>query len=237
MSQLFLSILALAFVTWGGKYFFMLYYIGKKKEEINKLQARTAVLRMLLKAKLKRKAAQMQEQYKDDKDFLQSITAKLDLLVTFNFMRSSDFEEVLRILTSISEAVDSFTAKKNPTETQTNLNVESDKPTPEFNRWTQLFKYDKGNLYIIKEMVETSLDLRKLVEAFNLEQEKKEHQMLMPDILNIEGFEALREIVHRDQEKLKALKENKKQKKLLNQDPEVDVAETTASVADASKAA
>ena len=274
MSQLFLSILALALVTWAAKSFFILYYNRRKKEEINKLEARTAVLRMLLKAKLKRKGSQMQDQYKEDKDFLLSMAAKLDLLTTFNFVRSSDFEDVLEILTSISEAIDLLTVQKNPnfymaqqaqiqedrekilqdsgfavekidaagevkslSEIQEKQKSELAEQMPEFNRWSQLLKYDKGNLYIIKEIVETSVDLKKRVEAYNLDQEKKENHLSVPDVVTIKGFDGLRGIVLRDQEKSKAAKEAKKQKKLQNQDVDADSAESTASGADESAVA
>ncbi len=250
MSQIFLSILGLALFTWVGKYFFVLYYYRKKKEDINKLEARVAVLRMLLKAKLKRKGSQMQEQYKDEKEFLASIMSKLDLLTTFNFNRSSDYEDVLEVLTSVSEAIDHQTVVKNPaiylaqqqkitqdrenllknagvevsrkdekgdsksadeieSKTKSEVNVQ----VPQYDRWTQLLKYDKGNLYIIKEIIETNNDLKIKVELYNSEQENKELQLRAPEPIELNSFEGLKAIVDRDQEEAKAGKAAKKQKK------------------------
>lgn len=242
MSQIFLSILGLALITWVGKYLFVLYYYRRKKEEINRLEARTAVLRMLLKAKLKRKGSQMQEQYKDDKEFLGSIISKLELLTTFNFHRSSDYDDVLNILTSISEAIDMQTVKENPA-LYTAHHVHAAKAREdvlkndidqaaanadnshkyndhrgELDRWSQLLKYDKGNLYIVKELVEATEELKVKVELYNLEQENKGLKLQVPSLIVIDSFEGLRALVNRDQEKVKAGKEAKK---LNNQDPEL----------------
>lgn len=240
MSQIFLSILGLALLTWVAKYLFVLYYYRKKKEEINRLEARTAVLRMLLKAKLKRKGSQMQEQYKDDKEFLASITSKLELLTTFNFNRSSDYDDVLNILTSISEAIDMQTVKENPTlytahhthaakaredvlannvdQAAANSNEKYNDHRSQLDRWSQLLKYDKGNLYIVKELVEATDELKIKVELYNVEQENKELKLPIPNLILVDGFEGLRALVNRDQEKIKAGKEARKNN---NQDPEL----------------
>ncbi|MCM2354868.1 MAG: hypothetical protein NDI63_14705 [Pseudobdellovibrio sp.] len=243
MSQIFLSILGLALLTWVGKYLFVLYYYRRKKEEINRLEARTAVLRMLLKAKLKRKGSQMQDQYKDNKEFLALITSKLELLTTFNFNRSSDYDDVLNILTSISEAIDMQTVKDNPAlyttqhahaakaredvlavsvdQAVANASDNSNKYNDhrgELDRWSQLWKYDKGNMYIVKELVETTDELKTKVELYNIEQENKELKLLLPNLIVVDGFEGLRALVNRDQEKIKAGKEAKKQN---SQDPEL----------------
>ncbi len=250
MSQIFLYILGLALFTWVAKYFFVLYYYRKRKEDINKLEARTAVLRMLLKAKLKRKGSQMQDQYKDEKEFMASIISKLDLLTTFNFNRTSDYEDVLEILGSISEAIDMHTVQKNPAlyvaqqekivqdreklfqtsgvevakkdengDAKSADEIESKKKSvvnlqvPQYERWSQLLKYDKGNLYIIKEIIETTEDLKTKVDSYNIEQNEKELQLRVPELIEIDSFEGLRSIVDRDQEQAKAGKAAKKQNK------------------------
>lgn len=255
MSQIFILILGLALFTWVAKYFFILYYYRKKKADINKLEARVAVLRMLLKAKLKRKGSQMQDQYKDEKEFIGTIMSKLDLLTTFSFNRSSDYEDVIGILGSVSEAIDHHTVIKNPaiylaqqakiaqdrenllknagvelarrddkgefksaveieSKTKSEVNVQ----VPQFDRWTQLLKYDKGNLYIIKEIVETTAELKTKVELYNSEQDNKELQMRAPELIEIDSFEGLKAIVDRDQEEMKAGKAVNKSKKQKHDD-------------------
>lgn len=238
MSQIFLSILALALFTWVGKYLFVLYYYRKKKQDINKLEARTAVLRMLLKAKLKRKGSQMQDQYKDEKEFLTSIISKLDLLTTFNFNRSSDYQDMLDILGSISEALDLHTVKKNPSiymaqqqhiaQERENLSKSSGVEVarkdakgqiPQYDRWSQLLKYDKGNLFIVKEIVEATADLKIKIDMYNEDQhDNKELFLRAPELIEIDGFEGLRSLVDADIEKAKAGKAAKKQNRLEDPD-------------------
>ncbi|AZZ35782.1 hypothetical protein CIK05_02850 [Bdellovibrio sp. qaytius] len=250
MSQIFLSILGLALFTWVAKYFFVLYYYRKKKEDINRLEARVAVLRMLLKAKLKRKGSQMQDQYKDEKEFMALVISKLDLLTTFNFNRTSDYEDVLDILTAVSEAIDLHTVQKNPAlymaqqekiaQDRENLLIQSGEQVskvdekgdsksadeidskkrsivnvqiPKYDRWTQLLKYDKGNLYIVKEIVETTDDLKTKIDLYNSEQDNKELLLRAPEPIEIDSFEGLKAIVDRDLEQSKAGKAAKKQKK------------------------
>lgn len=250
MSQVFLSILGLALFTWVAKYFFVLYYYRKRKEEINKLEARVAVLRMLLKAKLKRKGSQMQDQYKDEKEFMASIVSKLDLLTTFNFNRTTDYEDVIEILNSVSEALDVHTVQKNPTlymaqqqkialdrenllksagvevarkdangdsksadEIESKTKSEVNAQVPQYDRWTQLLKYDKGNLYIIKEIIESTNDLKIKIDLYNSEQDNKELLIRAPETIELDGFEGLKAIVDRDLENAKAGKAAKKNKK------------------------
>ena len=250
MSQIFLTILGLALFTWVAKYFFVLYHYRRKKENINKLEARVAVLRMLLKAKLKRKGSQMQEQYKDEKEFLGSVISKLELLGTFSFNRSSDYTEAISLLTTISEATDMHTVQKTPAfymahqqklakdkesllkisgvEVEEKDEQGNQKPPdeiaskqkaalnaqfPEYDRWAQLLKYDKGNLYIIKEIIETTEELKEKIDLYNIEQDNKELQIRPPELISIDGFEGLRTIVDLDQKKSKLNKEENKAKR------------------------
>lgn len=275
MSQIFISILGLALFTWVAKYFFVLYYYRRKKEDINRLEARTAVLRMLLKAKLKRKGSQIQDQYKEDKEFLGSVMSKLDLLTTFNFNRTSDYNEVIDILRSISEAIDMLTVKKNPAiymaqqekvtkdresllkmsgvvvakkdeqgqqktpdEIESKTKAALNSHVPQYDRWSQLLKYDKGNLYIIKEIVETTEDLKKKVDDYNFEQDNKELHLRSPELIEIDGFEGLKAIVDLDLETSKASKEARKNRKLkAHQDMDAEFAEISASQNNNSKPA
>lgn len=255
MSQVFLSILGLALFTWVAKYFFVLYYYRKKKQDINKLESRVAVLRMLLKAKLKRKGSQMQDQYKNDKEFMASMMSKLELVTTFNFNRSSDYEDVLDILGSISDAIDLHTVQKNPTlyftqeqkialdrenllksagvvvsrknekgdsksaeEIESKTKSEVNVQVPDYDRWAQLLKYDKGNIYIIKEIIETTNELKTKIELYNSEQENKELHLNPPELIEVNNFEGLRAIVNRDLEQNKTDKAAKKQKRQKQDD-------------------
>lgn len=254
MSRIFLSILGLALFTWVAKYYFVLYYYRKKRQEINKLEARAAVLRMLLKAKLKRKGSQIQDQYKDDKEFISLVMPKLDLLTTFNFNRASDYGDILEILTSLSEQIDMKTAQSNPgaylaqqqkiaqaregllkkssagtdkkepsgersvqlAETEKSKVLAINAHVPQFERWAQLLKYDKGNLYIIKEIVEVTEELKKKIDDYNIEQDNKELVLRAPDLVEVDGFEGLRNIVNMDQQSAKANKEAKKDKDVFD---------------------
>lgn len=221
-----------------------MWYYRKQKEIINKLEARVAVLRMLLRAKLKRKGSQIQDQYKEEREFLDSVMSKLELLGTYSLSRSSDYADVLGLLTSISEAIDMHTVQKTPAfymahqeslakqkESLLKISgVESDKDgkdknistsgekqdvnaLPEFDRWAQLLKYDKGNLYIIKEIIETTKDLKNRIEIYNAEQVNKELLIRVPELIYLDGFEGLQKIVDLDLKKTKLGKADKKSKR------------------------
>lgn len=198
--ELFISVLALVLTFWAIKHFYFLWYYGKKKEQINRLEARVAVLRMLLKTKLKRKGSALQDQYKDDKAFLDKIQSKLELLVTYNFQRNSDYSEVIEILSSISEMIDQQIHIKTP-EIGKAATVQSEKlikdfsHLPQASKWIQLLKYDKGNLFIIKEIVETVFKLKNKIEDYNRERQNREYKLRSVELIEIAAFDDLKVIV------------------------------------------
>lgn len=248
ISQYFATLLSLIMFLWVSKYFYVLWYYRKQKENINKMEARIAVLRMLLKTKLKRKGSQMMDQYKNDKEFLGRIASKLEMLVTYNLSRPSDYGDLIDILVSIAEQVDEYEMKKSPTVHMTKLKNmgeqgdalmrlsvdsadgikkaqalgdSSNKSTTEipkfdahFDKWLNLFKYDKGNLYIIKEIVESNQHLIERIDVYNTEQENKELHIKKPQEIHLHGFENLKKIVDLDQQKTRLLKEEKNKTKI-----------------------
>ncbi len=248
VSQYFAILLSLIMFLWVSKYFYVLWYYRKQKENINKMEARIAVLRMLLKTKLKRKGSQMMDLYKNDKEFLVRISSKLEMLVTYNLSRPSDYGDLVDILVSISEQVDEYEMKKTPTVYLTKvknmgeqrdalmrLSVDSaddikkvqstsdssNKSVAEipkfdahFDKWLNLFKYDKGNLYIIKEIVESNQHLIERIDIYNSEQENKELHIKKPQEIHLHGFENLKKIVDLDQQKSRLLKEENNKAKI-----------------------
>ena len=228
---------------WVSKYFFILWYYRRQKEMNNKMEARIAVLRMLLKTKLKRKGSQMMDQYKNDKEFLTRISSKLEMLVTYNLSRPSDYGDLVDILVSIVEQVDEYEMKKAPTVYLTmikNMNEQRDalmrlsvesaddikkvqapgdssnksvteipKFEAHFDKWLNLLKYDKGNMYIIKEIVESNQHLIERIDIYNSEQENKELHIKKPQEIHLHGFENLKKIVDLDHQKARLLKEEK----------------------------
>lgn len=271
ISQYFSILLSLIMFLWVAKYFYVLWYYRRQKESIHKAEARIAVLRMLLKTKLKRKGSQMMEQYKNDKELLGRIVSKLEMLVTYNLSRPSDYGDLVDILVSIAEQVDDHEMKKAPTvhlamakrmneqrEALMRLSVESaddlkrpkvksdvgagfakdttkdadngsgqgvqvdptkamteiPKFDPHFDKWLNLFKYDKGNMYIIKEIVESNINLIERIDIYNSEQENKELHIKKPVEIHLHGFEYLKTIVDLDLQKSRLLKEEKNKAKI-----------------------
>lgn len=267
ISQYFSILLSLIMFLWVAKYFYVLWYYRKQKESIHKMEARIAVLKMLLKTKLKRKGSQMMDQYKNDKEFLGRIVSKLEMLLTYNLSRPSDYGDLVDILVSIAEQVDDYEMKKTPTvhltmvkrmneqrEALMRLSVESadDLKQPltkseygagaakdshrgsgqgvqadpakagteipqfeaHFDKWLNLFKYDKGNMYIIKEIVESNLNLIERIDIYNSEQENKELHIKKPAEIHLHGFENLKKIVDLDLQKSRLLKEEKNKTKI-----------------------
>ncbi len=255
ISQYFSILLSLIMFLWVSKYFYVLWYYRRQKENIHKMEARIAVLRMLLKTKLKRKGSRMMDQYKNDKEFLTRVVTKLEMLVTYNLSRPSDYEDLIDILVSIAEQVDDYEMKKSPTvyltmvkhmnerrddlmrlsvesadefkrpqyknktdaiaeEAQAKVVNEAPKFDPHFDKWLNLLKYDKGNMYIIKEIIESNLYLIQRIDLYNSEQENKELHIKKPVEIHLNGFEYLKKIVDLDLQKSRLLKEQKNKAKI-----------------------
>ncbi len=255
ISQYFSILLSLIMFLWVAKYFYVLWYYRRQKENINKMEARIAVLRMLLKTKLKRKGSQMMDQYKNDKEFLARISSKVEILSTYGLSRPSDYGDLVDILASIAEHVDDYEMKKSPTvylafvkhmneqrESLMRLSADSaddfkeatekkaaksdsapertrqvevvPKFDPHFDKWINLLKYDKGNMYIIKEIVESNQHLIERIDVYNSEQENKELHIKKPVEIHLHGFEYLKKIVDLDLQKSRLLKEQKNKAKI-----------------------
>jgi len=208
MMEIFISVLALVLTMWAAKYFYILWYYGRKKEQINKLEARIAVLRMLLKSKLKRKGSLLQEQYKEDKSFLDKIQPKLEMITTYSFQRNADYVEIISLLYAISEMIDLQIKTKTP-EIFKIQNEKSEILKSEFShfadcqKWVQLLKYYKGNLYIVKELLETNLKLKEKVDLYNKEREDIKLKLRPVDEINLPGYGELKVIVDADQSRSK----------------------------------
>jgi len=196
--------LSIVLLMWAAKHFYLLWYYGRKKEQINKLEARVAVLRMLLKSKLKRKGSLLQEQYKEDKQFLEQIFPKLELIGTYSFQRNTDYSEVISLLHALSEMIDHQIKTKTPEM----FKIQNEKSEqlklifshlPDHQKWIQLLKYDKGNLYIIKELVETQSLMKEKIDLYNLEQVNKDKKLRPVDVIDLSGYQELKVIVDADQ--------------------------------------
>ena len=66
-----------------------------------------------------------------------------------------------------------------------------------------MLKYDKGNLYIIKEVVETVAKLKDKIEDYNRERSEKEHKLRPVEVIDLPGFEDLKTIVDSEFQKNK----------------------------------
>jgi hypothetical protein len=114
----------------------------------------------------------------------------------------------------VEDATDSESAEKDHS-----TSSESSKPVSNYesnnktgaSRWGRLLWQDKGNIYIIKEIVEVTEELKKKIDLYNSEQRNKELQLRPPELIVIEGFDELRAIVDRERESSKKSKvDNKK---------------------------
>ena len=84
----------------------------------------------------------------------------------------------------------------------------------QYDKWLNLLKYDKGNMYIIKEIVESNQHLIERIDIYNSEQENKELHIKKPVEIHLHGFEHLKKIVDLDLQKTRLLKEEKNKAKI-----------------------
>lgn len=203
------QVLLLAFLgglsLWGLKYFVSLLVFSRKKETINKLNARVSILKLHLKGKIKNKSNKIETVLKKNSVLLSFVRPKIEIICGLEFSRASDYQTLMSNLHQISEEIIGHIKlknKNNPHVLEYSDDLSDETVLSETEKITEkcrkLVKYDKAHMIIIIELVDATDELIEKIEDFNLLVAYEKNQKKIEDIpqkIEIENYDELSAIV------------------------------------------
>lgn len=203
--QLLLYALLLGLAFWGFKSAISYYLFARRRENINKLNARISVLKMHLRGKIKRKCSRIEEVLKKDDGAFSNLQPKLSLVCNLEFSSPGDYQQLITNLYLITEEIIAHIHLKMKKDRHIDLekiveNVKNNDSSEEENiedQCRKLIKYDKAHMIIVVEIIETTEELYGKISEFNemAEFEKNQKTIHPPEKIQIENFELLRKLV------------------------------------------
>ena len=207
LGEILVYSLLLGLFFWGMKSAVSFYVFARRKEEINKLNARISILKMHLKGKIKRKTNKIEKVLKKSPEVLTQLGPKLNTICTLEFSTPADYQTLISSLTMITQdIIDHIKLKhKTPgrlqeaTGPETNTVTLSDADLVN-EIYKKLIKYDKAHMLIIIEIIQSTDQLRAKISEFNelADYEKSRKKILiMTEKIEIENYELLSEMVEK----------------------------------------
>lgn len=207
VGQLLLYSLLLGLFFWGLKSTVSFYVFSRRKEKINKLNARVSVLKMHLKGKIKRKCSRIEEVLRKDSGAMANLAPKINLICALEFSTPADYQSLVSGLHIITEEIIAHIHIKLQKNKEVALpekstdDITSDASLSEAEKATdkckKLIKYDKAHMIIIVDIIHATEELIENITQFNelasYEKDKKKI-MSVPQKIEIENYEMLREM-------------------------------------------
>lgn len=204
ISQVLLYSFAIGFSFWLMRYAIAHYVFSRRKEEINHLDARISVLKMHLRGKIKRKCNKIESVLKKEPDTYAFLAPKLTKISEMNFSTNDQYQSLINTLYEITQKIDEHIKFKHK-----NLmrdHIEKPKASAEVlsqDEETQvkcekLVRYDKANMLIITELVQTTNEIRHKIEEYNAlaEYEKGQKKIThIPEKIEIENYDLINNLV------------------------------------------
>ncbi|MBC7420056.1 MAG: hypothetical protein H7328_04945 [Bdellovibrio sp.] len=185
-----------ALVFWLVRMLFLYYQNIRQVEAIHKYEAKTAVLRMLLKAKLKKHGNTIARHFKGDKIFLNLIKPKIEEISHYDFANQNEYEKVMNSLIALYDVIDVELQKRSPTlfnnnEQDTKASSEQKEKT-----WYRLAKYGKSQVVLIRDLVDATAELKDLIDTYNIERQSRfQNKFKAPEPITITNFDSLNTIL------------------------------------------
>ncbi|MEQ1722178.1 MAG: hypothetical protein ABL930_03320 [Pseudobdellovibrio sp.] len=203
ISQVLLYGFAIGFSFWLMRYAIAAYVFSRRKEEINKLNARLSVLKMHLRGKIKRKCNKIESVLKKDAETFAALTPNLNKIISLTFNTPAEYQVLVTNLHEITVKINEYINFKHRNLMRDNLEKPESKQalTQEEEaqeKCAQLVKYDKAHMIIIVEVVQTTNELRSKIHEYNeLTEFEKGHKKISftPEPVEIEHFELINSLV------------------------------------------
>jgi hypothetical protein len=204
LSQILILSFTIGLSFWALKYVVSFYVFSRKKEQINKLNARISILKLHLKGKVKKKVHKIEDALRKDGDILTLARPQLNKLMGIEFDHAADYQEFIAALFEVTVIISEHVRSKHKnllrTEILLDLQPERVRNDDEeiLSKCTKLVKYDKAHMTIIVEIIQATNELIIRIEEFNMLTDFEHGQKkitLIPDKIEIEHFDIIHGLV------------------------------------------
>lgn len=180
-----------------------MYVFSKKKEEINKLDARISVLKMHLKGKIKIKYNKIEKLSKKDQEMVLAVKPNLNTIVELVFNNPADYQTLLHNLVEITNKVSEYVKFKHKHLTKADQSTNEpaavlSESEQKIENCKKLIKYDKGHVTVVHEIINTTNELRIKIEEYNYLAEYENSQKKIdhiPPAIEIENYDIIHDLI------------------------------------------
>ncbi|MEK6628122.1 MAG: hypothetical protein AABY53_05810 [Bdellovibrionota bacterium] len=208
VGQVILYSVLIGLGLWGIKHGVSLYIFSRKKETINKLNARISILKLHLKGKIKRKCNKIADVFnKEDPETLRMLQPKLNTIGALSFNSAADYQNLIKELSAITQDISGYIKIKHKVllkqqEAQAKAEEEVKEPPTEEEKIAEsckkLVKYDKAHMLIVVEVIQATTQLIEKITEYNafVEYEKNQKKITeIPEKIEIENYEVIAALV------------------------------------------
>ncbi len=191
IAYIFGYLAALGLLFWIAITLFQASKDSRRVGKIRQAEAKIAVLRMLLKAKVKKHIGLIETQSKSDKVFLSLIETKTQEICSYDFTSTGEYELMLQGLDRLYELIEVEMQKKSPTRMKMNEDKVAAYSSHKGKTWFRVIKYGKSIALIVQDIVEASNEVRLLIENFiSSGGNNKKNKFSIPEVIKITEYES-----------------------------------------------
>ena len=207
LTQIFGGLGFSAVFLWAARFLYLYLQNIKQVERIRGFEANIAVLRMLLKSKIKKQINSIEGQFQSDQVFLAIIRPHFETVCKIDFSYHQDYQRLIKTFCLAFQVIDTEMKKRVPS-----LFKDEDRNAAmlsESERQVRLFaKYAGSLVNLMRDTVTTTVDLKMSIDNYK-ETSSFKSNFHAPKLITIENFEKLCELANQQQtvaelEKLKA---------------------------------
>ncbi|MBC7742276.1 MAG: hypothetical protein H7061_08765 [Bdellovibrionaceae bacterium] len=188
ISQVLGVLALLGSIFWGIRYGYIYLRHKKHVEKIRQIEANIAVLRTLLKAKIKKQVNSIESQFQGDQPFLALVRPQFEQACKIEFSHPGDYQRLVNTLSAAYFTIDNEMQKRVPSLFKNEPKIVSGN---ENEIQSAMFpKYGSSLVALIQDIELTTTKLKSAIDNF-YETTGLQSKLKAPELISIEDFETI----------------------------------------------
>ncbi len=208
ISQILGGVAGAIIIFWASFYFYKMYVNKKLMNEIKRQQSRVSVLKLMLRARLRKNSNSMINIFKGEKILLETFQEKYGALAGLDLGSADHYQKIILTLNEIANECDRFFEKKfnyaaNELALQNSSKKNSDSKDKRVLEYEHVIKFELPGLLMIREIIICQTSSRQLIERYNVLQDSKREMIKMPIEFKVDDQDVLFDLINRAHEQKK----------------------------------
>ncbi len=209
ISQILAGVAGTIFMFWAARYFYKLWTNKKALNEIRQKQSRVSVLKLMLRARLRRNCNSLSKIFNGETVLIEMFKEKYGSLSNLDLGSAEHYQKIISTLNEIANECEKFFEKKYKAAAHSLTIQNTAKSKSDIGKNDKMLEYEHvinfefPCLLMIREIILNQTSGRILIERYNDMQESKKEMIKLPIELKVEDQEVLFELVDREHEKKK----------------------------------